>query len=320
MINDALGILQNAAEHGPQIDLMLELVHWFMLILFVVWTTFFLYAIIRFRKSRSPKADYVGVTGPASTYGEVAVVIIEAVLLLGLAFPLWAKRVNEFPTGKDVIHVRVIAEQFNWNIWYPGPDGAFCKQDVNLVSSSNPLGRDKNDPDGKDDAITLNQMHLPVNRSVIVHLTSKDVIHSFALRHMRITQDTIPGMNIPCWFKPIKTSAELRENMAQTCPTKVSAIPPEKVVMGDYKGKDGTVLVSNLTSVTEEVISRLAAAGITEVRVAPEYPMEIACAQLCGNGHYKMRGFLTVESAEDYDKWLKEQQANTAAGGGSGYE
>jgi cytochrome c oxidase subunit II len=36
---------------------------------------------------------------------------------------------------------------------------------------------------------------------------------------------------------------------------------------------------------------------------------EIVCAELCGLGHYKMRSFLNVVSQEDYDKWMKDQEA-----------
>ncbi len=32
---------------------------------------------------------------------------------------------------------------------------------------------------------------------------------------------------------------------------------------------------------------------------------EIACAELCGLGHYKMRAFFQVQSQEDFDKWLQ---------------
>tara|TARA_B100001079_G_C16382531_1_gene502753 strand:+ start:800 stop:1627 length:828 start_codon:yes stop_codon:yes gene_type:complete len=32
---------------------------------------------------------------------------------------------------------------------------------------------------------------------------------------------------------------------------------------------------------------------------------EIACAELCGNSHYRMKGYLTVESEEDYNNWLQ---------------
>ena len=34
---------------------------------------------------------------------------------------------------------------------------------------------------------------------------------------------------------------------------------------------------------------------------------EIACAQLCGLGHYRMRGFLTVSSAEDFTVWFEDE-------------
>src|SRR6185503_423355 len=37
---------------------------------------------------------------------------------------------------------------------------------------------------------------------------------------------------------------------------------------------------------------------------AGEY--DIACSQLCGLGHYRMRGQLTVATQEAFDKWLRE--------------
>ena len=36
---------------------------------------------------------------------------------------------------------------------------------------------------------------------------------------------------------------------------------------------------------------------------------EIACAELCGLGHYKMHGMLKVVSPEDFDKWLAAREA-----------
>ena len=39
---------------------------------------------------------------------------------------------------------------------------------------------------------------------------------------------------------------------------------------------------------------------------------EIACAELCGLGHYRMRAFLEVKSQEDYDAWWQEQTAPPA--------
>jgi cytochrome c oxidase subunit 2 len=34
---------------------------------------------------------------------------------------------------------------------------------------------------------------------------------------------------------------------------------------------------------------------------------EIACAELCGNSHYRMKGYLTVESEEEFNNWLQKQ-------------
>jgi cytochrome c oxidase subunit 2 len=205
MLNHYLGIVDNASQHGFQIDEMLEFVHWFMLVLFVGWATFFLFALIRFHRSRNPKADYHGAKSKASTHIEFTVVLVEAVLLLGFAIPLWGKRVNgPRPENGDAVRVRVIAEQFRWTFHYPGPDGVFGRQKAELISGDNPLGLDYSDPAAKDDLYTSNELHIPLDKNVICDITSKDVIHSFALESMRIGQDAIPGSNSPIWFKPIK--------------------------------------------------------------------------------------------------------------------
>ena len=92
--------------------------------------------------------------------------------------------------------------------------------------------------------MTINQLNLPVNRPILIHLSSKDVIHSFSLNQMRVKQDAIPGVTFPVWFTPTKT--------------------------GDW---------------------------------------EINCSQLCGLGHYRMRGFYSIKTQQDYDTWLKEEAA-----------
>ena len=97
LINEFLGQPPNASSHGLQIDHIIEFCHWFMAVLFVGWSAFFIFVLIRFRKRRQPNANYLGVTSPISTHLEFSVVLIEAVLLLGFAIPLWAKRVNQFP-------------------------------------------------------------------------------------------------------------------------------------------------------------------------------------------------------------------------------
>src|SRR3954463_13293576 len=192
LINEFLGQPPNASAHGYQIDYFLEFSHWFMGVLFVGWSAFFIYVLLRFRRSKHPVADHEGVKSAISTHLEFAVVLIEAVLLIGFAIPLWAKRVNSFPDDKDAIIVHAVGQQFNWNFHLPGPDGVFGRREVWLVSNSNPLGLDQFDPAAKDDLVVSGTLHVPKDRPVIIELSSKDVIHNFALPHMRIAQDAIP--------------------------------------------------------------------------------------------------------------------------------
>ena len=237
-----LGLPVAASTHAGEIDHMIVLVHWLMLVMFVGWGLFFLFVLFRFRRGANPKASYSGAKGKFAKGTEVAVGIIEVALLIFYAIPAWATRVRDFPKESEAVVVRVVGEQFAWNVQYPGADGKFGRTDIKLVSADNPLGLDRNDQDAKDDITTINQLNLPIDRPVLVHLMSKDVIHSFGLYEMRVKQDAVPGLSIPVWFIPNR--------------------------VGEY---------------------------------------EIACSQLCGLGHFRMRGFVTIQGADDYSKWMADQ-------------
>ena len=237
----------NASEHGPGLDQMTALVHWLMAILFVGWGIFFVVTLLKFRAGRNPKASYTGVKSHLSTYAEAGVAIFEVVLLVGFAIPAWARWVTPHPADEDALVVRVVGEQFAWNVHYPGADGVFGQTAPELVDATNPVGLDGEDPFGADDVVTINQLHLPVDRAVTIRLSSKDVIHSFSLPTMRVKQDAIPGSEIPIHFKPVRAN-------------------------------DGE-------------------------------KWEIACAQLCGLGHYRMRGFLTVHPPGGFESWMAEKTA-----------
>ena len=260
-----LGLPEEASAHALQLDNLTALVHWFMAVLFVGWGIFFVYTLIRFRKGRNPVASYEGAKGHFSTYGEAGVVLVEVILLVAFAVPIWATRVNSLPDEAEAVKVRVVAEQFAWNVHYPGPDGVFGRTDPKMIQvGMNPLGLDRSDPAAQDDVVTLNQLHLPVNRKVLIHLTSKDVIHSFFLPQMRVKQDAIPGMSIPIWFEPNKVTPA--ENSLPNCATTQTC-------------------------------------------------WEIACAQLCGLGHYRMRGEIHVDKKADFESWLaKEPTAKVSIG------
>ena len=246
---DFLGLPPDWSADGYEVDALIGWVHWLMLVLFIGWSAYFIYVLIRFRSGRNPQATYAEAKGKFSKVVEVAVVVAEAVLLVVLALPMWAKRVSadDFPDPKDSTVVHVIAQQFAWNFHYAGPDGIFGRREPRLVDDvTNPIGLDPDDPASADDITTINQLYLPVDKPAIFHLSSKDVIHSFSLPYLRLKHDVIPGMTIPVWTTPVQT--------------------------GDS---------------------------------------DVACAQLCGLTHYNMKGFLHIQTQEDFQAWLDEQAASS---------
>ncbi len=206
-----LGLPPLASAHGAAIDSTMSWVHILMFILFIGWSALFLYMLVRFRKSKQAVADYTGVRSHSSKYVEIAVGVAEAILLIGFSIPLWAQRVAEIPAESESTVVHVTGEQFAWNMHYPGPDGVFGRTDNTLINlENNPLGLNREDAAAKDDVTTVNQLHLPVDKPVIVKLRSKDVIHSFGVPEFRVKQDAIPGLTIPIWWVPNVTSADMK--------------------------------------------------------------------------------------------------------------
>lgn len=244
-----VGLPVLGSQHGADVDKLILSLHVLMLALFVGWSLFFLFVLWRFRQRRNPKASHAGARTHASTYIELGVAATELVLLFALAVPFWARAVDKFPDPKDSTVIRVTGRQFNWIVRYPGADGKFGASRLDLVSSENPLGIDKNDPAAQDDVLVeSSEIAVPVNKPVIAYISSLDVIHSFKVVPLRVTQDATPGVVVPIHFTPTRP--------------------------GTY---------------------------------------QIQCSQLCGNGHYSMRGFFKVLTPEQYQAWLNAKPKVGAA-------
>ena len=214
----------NSTFAGP-IDSLFNLVLVVTGLAFVLVESILIYNLVRFRRREGEKAVY--------THGnrrlELLWTIIPGTMLLWLAiyqYNAWANAKIIQPDSTNALTVAVSSNQFEWQISYPGPDGALDSAD--------------------DIQAPINVLHFPVNRQVLIRLTSEDVIHSFFIPALRVKQDAIPGRHIQVWF--------------------------EATEPGQY---------------------------------------ELACAELCGLGHYRMRGQVTVESQADFDAWLAELETRS---------
>jgi cytochrome c oxidase subunit II len=190
-------------QHGHLYDAQ------FMRTLIVVGVIFFLaqaalgYVIVRFRNDGG-RARYSHGNNRLETLWTTAT----AVLFLGLVVmgtKIWAGvHFDEAPPG--AIPVEVMAKQFAWNFRYAGPDGKFGHTELKYVNdaSGNPFGIDDKDPAGKDDIVSAS-LKVPVNRDIKLILHSRDVIHNFFVRELRMKQDIVPGMEIPLHFRADQT-------------------------------------------------------------------------------------------------------------------
>ena len=205
---------------APAIDRLFTLILWITGAAFFLVEGTLVVFLLRYRDRPGRRAAYTHGHGLV----EVVWTVIPALILVGLTVSsqrVWS-RIRGTPPAHD-LEIEITAEQFAWNIRYAGADGML------------------NSPD---DVTTINQLHLPVNKTVLVRLKSKDVIHSFFVPQFRMKQDAVPGITGHLWLSATKT--------------------------GHY---------------------------------------EIACAELCGLGHYRMRGYLVVESPEALQTWLAQTLA-----------
>lgn len=190
---------------------------------FVIVEVALVWFLIKYRGRPGRKAHYTH----GSVKAEVIWTAVPAVVVVVIG--IMSGRVWNHVRGRDsvpadALPIALVAKQFEWNATYPGADGSF---------------------DTADDFTVRNELRVPVNRPVVVHLTSEDVIHSFFVPAFRVKQDAVPGMQIRVWFQATETG---------------------------------------------------------------EFPL--ACAELCGLGHYRMGARVVVQEPDRYEQWLAEQAAS----------
>ena len=211
---------ESVTTTAPVIDQLFYLVLAITGTVFVLVEATLLVFLVKYRRRPGHQAGYIH----GNNLVEIIWTVIPALILIVLTMHsqrVWA-RIRGTPPPPD-LEIEITAEQFAWNIRYAGADGVF---------------------NTADDVTTINQLHLPVHQTILIHLKSKDVIHSFFVPQFRMKLDAVPGITGRLWLSATKT--------------------------GDF---------------------------------------EIACAELCGLGHYRMRGFLTIESPEAFHDWLAKTQA-----------
>jgi cytochrome c oxidase subunit 2 len=173
---------ENVSTYGRDIDWLFHLIYAITGVTAILVFGAMVVFLVMYRDRPGRRARYTH----GNTTLEIVWTVVPALILVILTFlsvPAWSKIKMAAPPPSDFV-VQVTAKQFNWQVTYPGPDGKFGTED---------------------DKTLLDEMHVPVNKVIHVHLKSQDVIHSFFVPQFRMKQDAVPGREIVQWFEASKT-------------------------------------------------------------------------------------------------------------------
>ena len=268
---------ESASELGGKIDTMFNVTLFFTGIVFVITQILLFWYSYKYREQKGRKALYM----PHDNKLEIVWTVIPAVVMTFLVVygldtwnTLMADVSPDEVLGEDYMEIEAVGHQFAWTIRYPGDDNILGERDYRLISGTNPLGQNWEDEENLDD-FHPNEIVLPVGKKVRVRITAKDVLHNFYLPHFRVKMDAIPGLPTYFVFTPTTTTEEYRKRLSEY---------PEYQQPADPTEPDGPQRWETF-----------------------EY--ELACAELCGKGHFSMRRIVRIVSQDEYEAWKAEQQS-----------
>jgi cytochrome c oxidase subunit II len=270
------GPLTQASEHGPKIQTLFNVTLFFTGIVFVLTHIALFWFAYKYRGEKGKKVLFI----PHDNRLEVIWTAIPAVVMCGLVVGgllVWNEVMTDVKDGEDVLEIEATGAQFYWDMRYPGADNALgTKYFRNIAPGTNDLGIDFNDLKSQDDVVLggSDEIVIPKGRKIRVRITAKDVLHNFYLPHFTVKMDAIPGLPTYFIFTPTKTTEEYRMQLKAYPEYNVPADPAEP--NGPKKWE--------------------------------VFKYELACAELCGRGHYSMRRIVKVVTQDEYDKWIAEKK------------
>ncbi|MBK9015060.1 MAG: OmpA family protein [Saprospiraceae bacterium] len=263
-----------ASAHGGVLDGAFNITLFFTGIVFVLTHIALFWFAYKYRGRKGVIAEFM----PHDNKLEVIWTAVPAVVMCFLVIKglvAWNEVMADVSSDDEYIEIEATGQQYLWHLRYPGADGKLGTKNFRLIKpGENPLGQDWLDDKNLDDYMP-SDLVLPVGKKVRVRITAMDVLHSFDLPHFRVKMDAVPGMPTYFVFTPIKTTEEYRQMLSKY---------PEYQAPSDPKDPKSPPLWK-------------------------VFEYELACAELCGKGHFSMRKLVRIVSQEEFDKWEKEQQS-----------
>lgn len=268
------GPLKAASAHGGTLDSLFNVTLFFTGIVFVLTHIALFWFSFKYRYKEGRKALFISHDNRLEIWWTAIPAIVMAVLVVR-GLNAWNTVMADISEGEEYTEIEATGQQFNWIIRYPGADGKLGARDYKLTTANNQIGQDFKDPKNWDDMVPGQELYLPVGKKVRVRIIAKDVLHNFYLPHFRVKMDAVPGMPTYFVFTPTKTTDEFRQELKKY---------PEYNEPFDPADPTGP-------------------------KRWEKFEFELACAELCGKGHYSMRRVFRIVSQAEYDAWLKTQES-----------
>jgi cytochrome c oxidase subunit 2 len=272
-----------SSEHGLEYDNLMWIS--FAIIFFTQTITQALlhYFAYKYRGEKGKKAlFYADNDRLEAIWTIIPVIALAGLILYGLYTWTDIMTVEE---NDDALVVELYAQQFNWKARYAGDDQVLGDANVRFLQDfdgKNLVGIDATDPNGFDDVV-VQELHLPAGREVIFKMRSQDVLHSAYMPHFRAQMNCVPGMITEFAFTPTVTTEEMRQT-------------------DDIKTK-----VKKINAIRRENSQALLAKG--EEALEPYvFDYLLLCNKICGASHYNMQMKIVVETPEEFEKWMTDQQ------------
>jgi len=197
-----------SSVHGTQIDFLMKISMGLILVAFFILSPVLFYFVYKYRGKKTNKAYFFSHNNKLEVVWTVIPTILLTILII-FGLKTWDKSMNVEVTESTTI-IEVYAQQFSWTARYSGLDNNLGKANYKLVKGRNTLGVDMLDINSADDKMAR-EVHLVIDKPVLLKFRSQDVIHSAFLPHFRVQMNCVPGISTQFGFTPTKTTAQMKE-------------------------------------------------------------------------------------------------------------
>ncbi len=199
-----------ASIHGELTDSLFWITMWVTVIAFAIIFAVMFWFTFAYRYEKGRKAAYFADNHQLEILWTVVPAIVLA-LLIFKGLRVWNDITS--PASKEAVVVEMVGQQWLWMARYPGvKDKTLGHHNYKLIDASNEFGLDLTDKNSFDDFKSL-ELHIPVNKEILMKIRAKDVLHSVFLPHFRVKMDAVPGVQTHFKFTANKTTAQMREEL-----------------------------------------------------------------------------------------------------------